>query len=115
MKSPLSNTKIEYIKEFLLSKELIWKGKIRDPWKMMYRYATIEDFSNNKMVRLVVTRPNKDNEFIQRIIVSDTLFKIENLKLKKMDCFENFSDKWIEFLNSKTTEVCLNEAPNNQM
>ena len=98
----LERTKIEYIKEFLLTKGFVWNGKIRDPFKMIYRQADLEDFRNHKMVRLLVSIPNNDKQFIQRVIVSDGMFKIENLNLNKMDNFENFKEEWITLLNQKT-------------
>lgn len=94
--------KIEEIKEFLKTKGLIWDGIIRDPWKMMFRPADRTDFDREKIVRLVVTKPNDEKKFIQRVIVSLVKFRIENLNLKKMDSFESFNEEWIEFLNLKT-------------
>ena len=105
--SKLESIKIEYIKKFLLLKGYLWRGKIKDNWKMVYRDATIEDFNNNRMVRLVVKTKNYDKMFIQRVIVSDSKFKIENLSLKKMDCFESFNEEWVEFLNTK----CIKKEP----
>ena len=97
----LEKTKIEYIKEFLLTKGFVWQGKIRDPLKMIYRPADLEDFRNHKMVRLLVSVPNNNKQFVQRVIVSDGIFKIENLKLNKMDNFEKFNEEWIALLDSK--------------
>jgi len=100
---------LEYIQEFLLSKGFVWKQYIRDCLKMIYRPATDEDFKGTKMVRLVVSKPNKDQQFIQRVIVSNCKFKIENLKLNKMDNFEDFSEEWINFFESKIKKVNTNQ------
>lgn len=100
----LDKTKIEYIQEFLLSKGYVWKGLLKDHLKMINRHAEIEDFRNKKMVRLIVSIPNNDKYFIQRVIVSDALFRIENLNLNQMDNFESFNEEWIKFLNSKLAE-----------
>lgn len=86
---------IEIIKKFLATKGYIWTGKIRDCQIMKFRLATIKDFENEKIVRLVVTTYKKPTEFIQRVIVSERKFKIENPTLNKLDCFENFSQDWV--------------------
>ena len=104
---------IDDIKEFLQTKCFTWDGRIKDHWKMKTRQATIEDFHAKRMVRLIVTYKNHKDEFVQRIIVSPVIFRIEKPSLRQMDNFVSFNEEWIEFLNSKITrEDSLTEIAN---
>ena len=99
---------LEYIKEFLKRKGFSWDGNIKDYWKMAIREATLEDFEDKKMVRLIVTHKSHPKEFEQRIIVSPIVFRIEKPSLRKMDNFVSFNEEWIKFLDSKTNNNTLN-------
>ena len=74
---------IENIQEFIKRKGFYWDGRIRDLYRIITRQATIEDFQGKRMVRLIVTHKNHKEEFIQRIIVSPEVFRIEKPSLRK--------------------------------
>lgn len=97
----MNNLELKDIRDFLLTKNIVWKGLIYDPWIDKVVKADIEFFDDERIVRLYAQKRNNSEKYIQRVIVSTKKFLIENENLNKLDNFENFSKEWHTFFRNK--------------